>query len=244
MKKALMGVLLLAMASGLRAQEEGLTPDRANAAVGFRQTSGAQVKLVAMNADASEVGSGALGSSAGETSAEPGAAAAPAPEPAATPRYIFGERDDYRWQLGVGFAFMRFQSSAISSSMVGLNTTLTYYTNSWFGVEGDTVETFSPGTYGAGAYHAKFFGGAGGFRIGGRRAKWEPWAHALVGGSHLQPQTAAGGRNALMAKAGVGVDYRVHSRLSLRVETDWVYTAYFSQSQNSFQGMAGVVLHF
>ena len=242
MKKALMGVLLLTMACGLRAQEESVA-GRTNAAAGFSGTSGAQAKLVATDADTSEVGSLALGNSAGETSAEPGAAA-PAPEPAATPRYIFGERDDYRWQLGVGFAFMRFQSSVLDSSMVGLNTTLTYYTNSWFGVEGDTVETFSPGTYGAGAYHAKFFGGAGGFRIGGRRAKWEPWAHALVGGSHLQPQTAAGGRNALMAKAGVGVDYRVHSRLSLRVETDWVYTAYFSQSQNSVQAMAGVVLHF
>ena len=32
----------------------------------------------------------------------------------------------------------------------------------------------------------------------------------------MQPQTADGGRNALMAQAGVGVDYRVHSRLSLR----------------------------
>jgi len=90
----------------------------------------------------------------------------------------------------------------------------------------------------------KYFGGAGGFRIGGRRAKWEPWGHALVGGSHLQPQTAAGGRNALMAQAGLGVDYRVHSRLSLRAETDWIYTDYFSQMQNSFQAVAGVVFHF
>jgi hypothetical protein len=92
--------------------------------------------------------------------------------------------------------------------------------------------------------HAKLFGGAGGIRIGGRRQRWEPWGHALVGGSHLQPQTAAGGRNALMAQAGVGVDYRIHARLSLRVEGDWVYTTYFSQTQNSFQAVAGVVLHF
>jgi hypothetical protein len=241
MKKILMGVMLLAMACGLRAQEESVAPDRTNAAVGFRETSGAQVKLVATNVDASETGSVAPGSSASEASAEPGAGA-PAAEPAATPRYIFGERDDYRWQLGVGFAFMRFQSSAINSSMIGLNTTLTYYTNSWFGVEGESITTFSPGTIGP--YHVKYFGGAGGFRIGGRRAKWEPWGHALVGGTHLQPQTAAGGRNALMAQAGLGVDYRVHSRLSLRAETDWIYTDYFSQMQNSFQAVGGVVFHF
>jgi opacity protein-like surface antigen len=237
MKKALVGMMLLAMACGLRAQEESVAPGRTNAAVGFNETSGAQVRLVATNAEASEVGSGVPGSSAAEPGTE-----APAAEPAAMPRYIFGERDDYRWQLGVGFAYMRFQSSVIDSNMIGLNTTLTYYTNSWFGVEAESITTFSPGTIGP--YHVKFFGGAGGFRIGGRRAKWEPWAHALVGGTHLQPQTAAGGRNALMAQAGAGVDYRVHSRLSLRLEGDWIYSNYFSQTQNSIQAVVGVVFHF
>jgi len=28
------------------------------------------------------------------------------------------------------------------------------------------------------------------------------------------------------------------------VEGDWVYTTYFSQTQNNFQGVAGAVLHF
>lgn len=236
MKKALMGVLLLVAAGGVRAQEQGAAPLRTNAAVGFSETSGAQAQLVATNADPGEVASIALANAGAEASAEPGA-------PAATPKYIFGERDDYRWQLGVGVEFFRFQSSALSASMVGLNTTLTYYTNGWFGLEGDIATAFSPGTV-IGPDHAKFFGGTGGFRIGGRRAKWEPWVHALVGGSHLQPQTAAGGRNALMAQAGVGMDYRVHSRLSLRAALDWVYTGYFSQTQNNFQAVAGAVLHF
>jgi len=40
------------------------------------------------------------------------------------------------------------------------------------------------------------------------------------------------------------VDYRVQARLSLRFEGDWVYTTFFSQSQNSFQSIAAVVLHF
>jgi opacity protein-like surface antigen len=163
--------------------------------------------------------------------------------PAAKPKYVFfGDRDDYRWQLGVGVEFFRFRSSIINASLVGLNTTLTYFTNSWFAVEGDVVTGFAPEIYAN--EHVKIFGGSGGIRIGGRRARWEPWGHALVGASHLQPQTAGNSRNALSAQAGIGVDYRVHSRLSLRVEGDWVYTTYFSQTQNNFQGVAGAVLHF
>jgi hypothetical protein len=44
--------------------------------------------------------------------------------------------------------------------------------------------------------------------------------------------------------AGGGVDYRIHSRLSFRVEGDWVYTNYYSQAQNNLQAAGGVVLHF
>jgi len=236
MKKALIGVILLVAASGVGAQEEGASRVETNKAVGFRETSRAPVQLAAASAPWSEAGNGAVASGGGEASADPAPAAKP-------PKYIFGERDDYRWQLGVGAEFFRFQSGPLNASMVGLNTTLTYYTNSWFGLEGDVSTAFSPGTVYSGE-HVKFFGGSGGFRIGGRRARWEPWAHALVGGSHLQPQTAAGGRNALMAQAGLGVDYRIDSRLSLRGSLDWVYTNYFNQSQNSFQAVGGVVFHF
>jgi len=92
--------------------------------------------------------------------------------------------------------------------------------------------------------HAKILGYLGGVRVGGRRQRWEPWAHGLVGGSHLQPQTANSSRSAIMAIDGGGVDYRVHARLSFRVEGDYVYTGFRGESQNNFQGVAGVVLHF
>jgi hypothetical protein len=237
MTKALLGVVLLVVACGVSAQEENA--GRTNAAAGFSNTLAAQVQFVSVGADSSAP----LNSSAGDAAATAAPEAAPAADPAPTPRYIFGDRDDYRWQLGVGFEYFRFQSNAFDSNMLGLNTTLTYYTNDWFGVEGDVVTVFSPDTVSANN-HGKLFGGAGGFRIGGRRAKWEPWAHALVGGTHLQPQTAYGSRNAIMAIAGVGVDYRVHARLSFRGEGDYVYTGYFSQSQSNFQIIGGVVLHF
>lgn len=247
MKKPLMGVLLLlAAAAGMRAQEE---QGRRNAAVSFEETSAAKVNLLGTNGEASgkpgEAASFAIAATGGEeASAEPGEAGpdpAAAPTPAAKPRFVFGGRDDYRWQLGVGVEYLRFISSRFDASLVGLNTTVTYFTNGWFGLEGNLVTGFAPAIYGDDT--VKFFGGAGGVRIGSRRARWEPWLHGLVGGSHLQPQTAGASRGSLMAQAGGGVDYRVHARLSLRLEADWVYTTYFSQSQNNFQGVAGIVVH-
>jgi len=244
MKKALTGVLLLLAPFGLRAQEQTAAPGRTNVAVAFGETSATDVKLVAVNADGTLSPASALTSNVAEATPEPASALppAPTPAPAANPRYIFGTRDDYRWQLGIGFEFFRFQSSQFNANLIGLNTSLSYYTNSWFAVEGDVITGFSTSTIGTA--HSKIFGGLGGFRIGSRRANWEPWLHGLGGGGHLQPQTAAGGRTGVMALAGGGVDYRIHSRLSFRFEGDWVFSQFFSQTQNNFQGIAGAVLHF
>jgi hypothetical protein len=233
MKQALMGVLLAAgLACGLNAQEAVW---QAKTAANF--SSDSQLAPPSVDEDF------ALSSlPAAEANAAPGAI--PPAEPAAKPKYgVFGARDDYRWQLGVGLEYMRFQSRAFDANMVGLNTTLTYFTNTWFAVEGSLITGFGPTVFNS-DNHAKIFAGTGGIRIGGRRARWEPFGHAQVGGSHLEPQTAYGGRSALLALAGGGVDYRVHSRLSFRGEADWVYTTYFSQTQNNLQIVAGVVLHF
>ncbi|HTQ96207.1 MAG TPA: hypothetical protein VMH89_05340 [Candidatus Acidoferrum sp.] len=236
MKKALMGwMLLVGMACGVSAQENA-AQGRTNVAGDFSDSSASQVTLFTPN----ETAAFSIATPAPDASATP-LPAAPTPTP--HPKYVFfGDRDDYRWQLGVGLEFMRFNSSAFDANLWGVNTTLTYYTNTWFAVEGSVVTGFGPETFNQ--YHAKIFGGMGGIRLGGRRARFEPFGHALVGGSHLQVQTAEGGRNSIMAQAGVGVDYRVHSRLSLRGEGDWVYTTYFSQNQNNFQIVGGIVLHF
>jgi hypothetical protein len=238
MTKIPMGMLMmLALAYGVSAQEGAVPsgPGRGNAAADFSNTSASQANLFSSHAAGRD-----FSLSNADADAAPEAAATPAP--AAKPRYIFGDRDDYRWQLGVGVEYFRFRSNIFDASLVGLNTTVTYFTNSWFAVEGSVITGFAPEIYDRA--HVKLFGGAGGFRIGGRRQRWEPWGHALVGGSHLQPQTAAGSRNSLMAQAGIGVDYRIHARLSFRVEGDWVYTEYFGHTQNNFQGVAGAVLHF
>jgi hypothetical protein len=179
-----------------------------------------------------------MAAGAGEASAAPEAPAAPA----AKPRFVFGERDDYRWQLGMGVEIFRLLSSRYDATMVGTNTMVTYFTNGWFGVEGNLVTGFAPTIYQN--EHVKLFGGGGGIHVGSRRARWEPWGHVLAGGGHLVPQTAGAGKGALLVQTGGGVDYRLHARMSIRLEADWVYSTWFSQSQNSFQGVGGVVLHF
>jgi hypothetical protein len=238
MKATAIAGLLLMAAFGVSAQEQTTIGGRTNAAAMFGETSAAQVKLVDLNLNSGDAAA-VTPADAAEASADPAAT----PDPAPVPKYIFGERDDYRFQLGVGFDFVRYNSNQFDANLVGVNTSLTYYTNAYFGAEGQVVTGFSTGTYAGGA-HAKLAGGLGGIHIGGRRARWEPFAHALVGGSHLQPHTAGGGRTSLMALAGGGVDYRVHARLSFRFEGDWAYTRYFNQNQNNFQLVAGAVLHF
>jgi hypothetical protein len=235
MKKPWMGVVvLLAGAWGLRAQEVRVTaanaqPDGTNVAATFADTSAARVNLVRDT------------SSAGVASAEPASSAAPAvPDP--KPRLLFGDRDDYRWQLGIGVEYLRFRSNLFDASAVGVNTNLTYFTNDWFGFEGNVATAFAPTIYHND--HVKYLGYAGGIHVGSRRARWEPWAHVLVGGAHMLPQTANNGKNSLGVTAGGGVDWRLYARLSLRGEADYVYTRFFQQTQNNFQGFAGIVIHF
>jgi hypothetical protein len=239
MKKPILGMaIMLGTACGLGAQQANIAPSSSrgadNAASAFSDTSAAQVNLFAT--DTNELNSFTL--------AAPGSPEATPlpPAPAPKPKFLFGDRDDYRWQIGLGVEFYRFQSNIINASMVGTNTTVNYFTNDWFAVEGDIVTGFAPPVILN--EHVKYFGGGGGIRIGGRRKRFEPWAHALVGGAHLQPQTAGNSRSALSVQAGIGLDYRVNARFSIRGETDWVHTTFFNQTQNNFQLALDVVFHF
>lgn len=243
MNKPILGMaILLVAACAARAQENdtlSLAHSFDNAAAPLSETSAAQAKLF----DSDPGGSTTFATPAAEPApAVPAARPSPAKPKPKMPKFVFGDRDDYRWQLYLGVEFYRFLSNIYNASMVGTNTTLDYYTNSWFAVEGSIVTGFAPPVLDN--EHVKYFGGGGGIRIGGRRNQFEPWAHALVGGSHLQPQTAGNSRSALSAQAGIGLDYRLNSRLSLRAELDWVYTTFFGQTQNNFQGTTGAVFHF
>jgi opacity protein-like surface antigen len=237
MKKPILGMaILLGAACAVCAQQASNAPSAGgsteNAAAAFSDTSAAQANLFETSANESR-------SFALATPADP----APAPAaPAPKPNFVYGNRDDYRWQIGLGVNFYRFQSNIINASLVGTNTTVSYFTNSWLAVEGDIVTGFAPAINVN--EHVKYFGGGGGIRVGARRNRFEPWVHALVGGAHLQPQTAGNSRSAFSLQAGVGLDYRLHSRFSVRGETDWVYTSFFNQTQNNFQAALDLVFHF
>jgi hypothetical protein len=147
------------------------------------------------------------------------------PSPSPDPKFVYGGRDDFRWQLAIGADWIRFRSSIFNASAVGINTSVTY------------PEIFD-------REHVKLLVYGGGPKIAWREKKWEPWVHGIFGGSHEQPQTAGHSRNSYAIEAGGGADYRFNPRLSGRLEADWVRTGFFSQSQNNFQLMGGVVFHF
>jgi hypothetical protein len=162
--------------------------------------------------------------------------------PAAQPRGPTQDEDLQRWQVSIGPSFVRFHSSIFNASLAGLNTSVAWSKNEWLGLEGQVVAAYAPEIYAR--EHVKYLSYAGGVRIGSHRAKWEPFAHVLLGGAHLQPQTAGNSRSAFLVEVGGGVDYRLIPRISLRAEADYVHTTFFKQSQNDFQASIGAVFHF
>ena len=171
-------------------------------------------------------------------SAEPNASPAPAPEP----RFVYGGRDDYRWQLGFGASWYRFRSSIFNASAIGVKTSLTYFTNEWFGIEGNVTATFAPRIYAN--EHVKLLIYGAGPKIAWRQRRWEPWMHVIVGGGHEIPATAGNSKSTFAIEAGGGADYRWNPRISFRVEGNLVRTGFFKQSQNNFEIMGGLVFHF
>ncbi|HJZ65886.1 MAG TPA: hypothetical protein VKD70_16280 [Candidatus Acidoferrum sp.] len=165
----------------------------------------------------------------------------PSPEPA--PKFYFGNSEDYRFQLGVGYEYVHFRSTPFNSNLNGVHTSLTYYLNDWGAIEGNVVGAFGTKVFGD---RSKYLLYTVGPRIAWRdsRRKYEPWMHFLVGGLHMSPQVINGGQNAFAFQGGAGVDLRYNSRISFRVEGDYVRSQLYSQSQNNVQFGGEFVLHF
>ena len=172
--------------------------------------------------------------------AEPAAAKPAAPAP--NPRFVYGSREDYRWQLSVAFAYFRFRSSVFNANEFGIKTTVSYFLNEWLGVEGSFTGAFG-GSVGAGQ-NARTAVYGGGPKFAWRQKRWEPWLHAIFGGAHQGPQTATAGRNSYSMELGGGADYRWNPHVSFRMESDYVRTGFFHQAQNNFLLAGGVVIHF
>jgi len=101
----------------------------------------------------------------------------PAPRPKPGPQTI--RDDDVRgtWEIGLGYTFVRFQSSLFNARMNGLNTTVSYYLRDHFAVEGSVTSAFSE--------DARYFFYGGGVKVSKGNPKLQPFAHALVGGAHI-----------------------------------------------------------
>jgi hypothetical protein len=250
MKRLLLSALLLGSVSAARAQVSAptLQIDRGNAAQDFSSTSAAKATLLTDLAATDTFSSPAV--KPANTFASPVVATALAlplenaepASPSPRPKFLYGGRDDYRWELSIAASWLRFRSTVFNASAVGINTSVVYFTNDWFGIEGNISAVFAPtiltnehvkiATYGAGP------------KIAWRRRQWEPWVHGIFGGAHEQPQIAGQSRNTYVIKAGGGADYRWNPRVSFRLEGDYVRTGFFKQSQNNFQLAGGIVFHF
>jgi len=162
------------------------------------------------------------------------------PLPAAPSPYNYLERD-YRWEIGLAFALVRFRSAPYYATAPGFHSSVAYFLNNWLAVEGAVTTGFAPAVYG-GTF--KYLGYGGGVKISLGRRRLEPWVHGLAGGVHVNPQTALGSKNGFELTAGGGVDYGLFPRLSVRLEFDYLASHLFGQWQNSGQGLLGVVVHF
>jgi hypothetical protein len=174
------------------------------------------------------------------------ASALPAKPSPASPRpgaFDYAERD-YRWEISLGFALIRFRSSLYYASLAGFHSSLAYFLTDWIAIEGATNTGFAPEIYDR--EHVKYLGyGAGPrFSLGYHARRLEPWVHALIGGIHVIPQTGLGGKNAFELTAGGGVDFLWNPRVSTRLELDYLWSNLFGQEQNNAQGSLGLVFNF
>jgi opacity protein-like surface antigen len=159
------------------------------------------------------------------------------PEPQPRPRPQTINDDDVRgtWELGLGYTFVRFRSSLFSASMNGLDSTVSYYLRDHIAVEGDVTAAFSE--------DARYLFYGGGVKVSKGNPRLQPFAHALVGGIHMFPQTAFS-NNGFALRLGGGAETRLRQQLWLRVEGDYVRTQLYSSGQNNFQAVASINYRF
>jgi hypothetical protein len=171
-------------------------------------------------------------------------ASAPAPQPAPepTPRQYSYSDNPNKWQLGIAFALVRFRSSVYYASAPGFNTSLAYWWKDWVAIEGSVTSAFAPPVFEN--EHFRYLGYGAGPKFSFGQGRLQPWAHALVGGAHLIPQTASSGRNGFEVTLGGGVDYGINNVLSAKVGVDYLAIHIFDGWQNSAQVVAGISFRF
>jgi opacity protein-like surface antigen len=162
-------------------------------------------------------------------------AAFPAPQPQPRPQTIRDDDVQGTWELGLGYTFVRFQSSLFNASMNGLDTTFSYYLRDHLAVEGNVTAAFSE--------DARYLFYGGGVKVSKGNPKLQPFGHALVGGIHMFPQTAFS-NSGFAFRVGGGAETRLQQQLWLRIEGDYVRSQLYSSGQNNFQAVASINYRF
>ena len=165
-------------------------------------------------------------------------AAFPAPEPRPRPQTINDDDVQGTWELGLGYTFVRFQSSLFNAPMNGLDTTASYYLRDHLALEGSVTAAF-----GTPSSDAKYVFYGGGVKVSKGNPKLQPFAHALVGGAHIFPR-AATGNNGFAHRVGSGAETRLQQQIWLRIEGDHVRSQLYSSGQNNFQTVAAINYRF
>jgi hypothetical protein len=176
--------------------------------------------------------------------AQPAFAGAAWPSPS-TPKSkpsTYYEQFPRKWELSLAFALVRFRSSIYEASAPGLNSSLTYWWKDRFAFEGSVTSAFAPPVFAN--EHFRYLGYGAGPKYSFGRKRLEPWAHALIGGVHVIPQTASGGQNGFEFTMGGGVDYAINDVISAKGGLDYLGTHMFGEWQSSFQFLAGLALRF
>jgi hypothetical protein len=173
--------------------------------------------------------------------AERESAALPTPVPAA-PAPNHHDTDRGEIDLGLGFSYLRFRSSPFNANTFGTNTSFTYFASSWIGIDGNISTGFGSQSSSSAMAKSVVYG-AGVRVIQPRERRVRPWAHVLLGGIHMFPQTAFS-NNGFAAQLGGGADYRLRYWLWLRVEGNYVHSHLYTQGQNNLQIASSVVYRF
>ena len=149
---------------------------------------------------------------------------------------------EYRMELSLSFAILRFRSTVYSATAPGFSTTFAYYFLNKLAIEGNITAGFAPTIFAN--EHIKYLGYGAGPKYVLRHARLEPWVHAILGGGHIQPQTALGGRNGLEYRSAEAWIINWFRAWRLASEPIGCTRGFFGQSQNNGQATAGIVLHF
>ncbi len=163
--------------------------------------------------------------------------------PAAMPQDVQGVFEKYSWDVYAGYTFFRFyEVPGTISNMNGGNASAVYWYRDWLGADAEVAATYGSQP---GQNSWLVFGGIGPrVRYVGPKGI-DVWAHAMIGGMWITPQTPYGGQGALAGLAGVGVDLNGHHRhAALRVAIDGIASRFFNTYQISPKASVGIVYKF